>query len=183
MTDFDDFEIPYLDDTSTSFIHNLEPFLWLWRLWTCSNEHFKTKNSIVLPQAFHLREKCGKIEKSISLYEIDDNYKCEKLSEEALLFMEFLVRDKQFKLSKYSVPICLVREQLVKNLDVLTECDVKLEVSKTKNSSQELVAYHWDIISDDMHLFYSVLAKSSFIIYPNNDKTYKKTIERKLSIN
>lgn len=180
MTNFDDFEIPYLDDTSTTFIHDLEHFLWIWRLWTCSSERFKTKDPIVLPEAFYLREKNGKVEDSISLYEIDDEYKCE-MSLEASLFMKFLVEYKNFHLSKYSVPVCLVREQLINNLNYLSECDITLEISKTETSAQKLIAYHWDIRSNNMHLFYSILAKSSLIIYPHDDKlTYKQIIKKQL---
>lgn len=176
-----DFEIPYLNSIEepnkrSELINNLEPFLWLWRYWKCSPEHFKNRNKFVLPEAFYLRNHKG--EKTISLFEMDDKIKCE-VSLEALLFMQFLIREKSFELSNSSVPVCLIRSRLLENLQALSLTpEHSITIAKTPLTKQQMIAHHWDIISDNMHLFYSVLAKSSIVIYQNQDQdlSYKKLL-------
>lgn len=178
-----DFEIPYLnnleeENKDNELIHNLEAFLWLWRYWKCSPEHFNNKYKFVLPEAFYLR--ADKEEKTISLFEMNDELKCE-VSLEAFLFMQFLVKEKDFRLSNSSVPVCLVRDFLINNLQSLSlSADHSITIAKTPLNKGRVIAHHWDVISDNMHLFYSVLAKSSTIIYQDQQQvSYKKLVNIK----
>ena len=175
-----DFDIPYLNNTKEIYkniqlINNLEPFLWLWRHWKCSSDHFKNRYEFVLPEAFYLRT--DKEEKTISLFEIDDELKCE-VSLAAFLFMQFLTKEKNFRLSNSSVPVCLVRSLLIDNLkSIPLESEYSITIAKTLLNEEKMIAHHWDVISDNMHLFYSVLAKSSTIIYQDQRQvSYKKLV-------
>lgn len=173
MTDFD---IPYLkpENTGSQLIDNIEPFLWLWRHWKCKAEHFNNKSPLVLPEAFYLRTE--KEETKISLFEMDDTIKCE-VSMEAVLFLQFLTREKQFGLKKYSVPVCLIREFLINNLTSAYNIEGSITIAKTPLNENSIIAHHWDIISENMHLFYSLLAKSSRVIYQEKHLPYKKLIK------
>ena len=172
MTDFD---IPYLkpENTASQLMDNIEPFLRLWRHWKCKADHFNNKSPLVLPEAFYLRTEKG--EKTISLFEIDDAIKCE-VSMEAVLFLQFLTREKRFRLKEHSVPVCLIRSFLIDNLTSAYHIEGSITIAKTPLNENSIIAHHWDIISENMHLFYSLLAKSSKVIYQEENLPYKKLI-------
>ena len=106
---------------------------------------------------------------------MDDAIKCE-VSMEAVLFLQFLIREKRFTLKEHSVPVCLIRSFLIDNLTSAYHIEGSITIVKTPLNENSIIAHHWDIISENMHLFYSLLAKSSRVIYQEEHLPYKKLI-------
>lgn len=174
-------EIPISDETSLPqeeievLINTLmENVLWLWRKASPEDiihaESNGSKNFFINSNAYKLKNINGEIEKTISLFEINDKYKATKeslLNTEAECFVIFLIGEVRCE-KKEIAPISLIKRKLIENINNDNSIFKYLKsIKKTEPESNNFFfAKHWDIFPSSydeemLNNLYNILSKSS----------------------
>lgn len=193
----DDITLPFSDETSVSeesvinIVENImEDTPWLWRKSSKESVSFiEETDPIINSNAYKLREK----EETVSLFELIEKYKAIKeplLATEAEAFVLFIISEVREE-KKEIIPICLIKELLIKNIMEDNKYLLFLNgIKKTPITQNDFfLAHHWDIfppsnLDEDLNNMYNILSKSSkaFITRVGTDVCTLKMFSKNLSL-